>query len=342
MQSSREFVHNADYVNATANAVRSTWRRRFNRANPDGIGRKHSHLLYAIGNKPSRRAPYKMGSMTSNNKICRHCIREPFLQREVSARGSSSDCSFCCRRARAYDLALLAARVDAVFEQYYRRTPTAPTHQERASMHASRLEWRRRGLPVVDAIAQAAGIPRDAAVDIQCLLEARHDDADARRTGLETEFCSDAHYEERASDGSRWRERWMQFERAMKTEARFFGHHAKEVLTQVFAGIDDIDDISGGLHPLVAGIGPDAHVKSLYRARVFQSENSLRDALSRPDLELGPPPTAIASAGRMNARGISVFYGATHAEDRHRGSASAGREPRCRRSIRDSSSPTRA
>jgi hypothetical protein len=46
-------------------------------------------------------------------------------------------------------------------------------------------------------------------------------------------------------------------------------------------------------------------------ARVFQSDEPLKKALCRPDQELGSPPPRVAAAGRMNARGISVFYGAT-------------------------------
>lgn len=46
------------------------------------------------------------------------------------------------------------------------------------------------------------------------------------------------------------------------------------------------------------------------RARVFQSEDKLEMAMCRPDLQLGSPPALVAAAGRMNARGISVFYGA--------------------------------
>nr|WP_283247466.1 RES family NAD+ phosphorylase [Pseudomonas aeruginosa] len=49
----------------------------------------------------------------------------------------------------------------------------------------------------------------------------------------------------------------------------------------------------------------------MFRARVFQSRPALEAAISRPDLEVGPPPSRYAAAGRMNARGISVFYGAT-------------------------------
>jgi len=56
--------------------------------------------------------------------------------------------------------------------------------------------------------------------------------------------------------------------------------------------------------------GPGTDYASLYRARVFQSSEELEEALKRPDLGIGSPPPKAASAGRMNARGISVFYGA--------------------------------
>ncbi|RVH92134.1 RES domain-containing protein [Sinorhizobium meliloti] len=49
-------------------------------------------------------------------------------------------------------------------------------------------------------------------------------------------------------------------------------------------------------------------------ARAFQSEGKLRSALLRPDKELGPPPSTFAASGRMNAKGIAVFYGATDPE----------------------------
>jgi hypothetical protein len=42
---------------------------------------------------------------------------------------------------------------------------------------------------------------------------------------------------------------------------------------------------------------------------VFQSDEKLEAALRQPERELGPPPFSFAVAGRMNSRGISVFYG---------------------------------
>ena len=58
---------------------------------------------------------------------------------------------------------------------------------------------------------------------------------------------------------------------------------------------------------------PNRKLTQFYRARVFQSSADLEKALCRPDLHLGPPPARLTRAGRMNALGISVFYGATKA-----------------------------
>jgi hypothetical protein len=59
-----------------------------------------------------------------------------------------------------------------------------------------------------------------------------------------------------------------------------------------------------------AGPGTDFH--TLYRARVFQSDDKLEAALGRPDIHLGSPSAPLAAAGRLNARGIPVFYGANN------------------------------
>jgi hypothetical protein len=57
--------------------------------------------------------------------------------------------------------------------------------------------------------------------------------------------------------------------------------------------------------------GPGTSVSALFRARVFQTEDQLVKALEKPEVSIGPPPTALVPAGRMNAAGIQVIYGAT-------------------------------
>ena len=44
------------------------------------------------------------------------------------------------------------------------------------------------------------------------------------------------------------------------------------------------------------------------------SGSELREILTAPVKKLGPPPSRLARAGRMNAAGISVFYGAMEAD----------------------------
>lgn len=63
--------------------------------------------------------------------------------------------------------------------------------------------------------------------------------------------------------------------------------------------------------PVIEKLDAENEEAVLFRARVFYRDDKLEEALKRPDLYLAPPPSAVASAGRMNAKGISVFYGAS-------------------------------
>jgi RES domain-containing protein len=103
---------------------------------------------------------------------------------------------------------------------------------------------------------------------------------------------------------------WRSFENLLKTEARFFNRTAANHLTSIFDGIGELQTHDG--RSLVVDAGPGTDFHALYRARIFQSDERLGAALGRPDIHLGSPPASLAAAGRMNARGISVFYGATN------------------------------
>ena len=100
-------------------------------------------------------------------------------------------------------------------------------------------------------------------------------------------------------------------EKSLKEQSRFFNSVAEKILDDLFKGLKEHETFKGTR--LVITIGPKEKIHSLYRARVFQSETTLKVAMKRPDQELGPPPVNNATGGRMNARGISVFYGAISA-----------------------------
>ena len=243
-------------------------------------------------------------------RLCYACVGEQYLHDEMLSQGVRGTCDYCGQIRESYDIGDLAERIQAAFAQHYVRTSDQPTSEQYMllSDRESDYDWERDGEPVVYAIMNSADMPEAAAKDIQEILEDEHGDWDAAKVGEETEFSSDSYYEERGTSDEAWQAEWRRFERSLKTEARFFSQSAAKHLASVFDGIDSMRARGG--RPLVVAAGPATSIQSVYRARVFQSEEKLRAALCRPDLELGPPPPPHARAGRMNAQGISVFYGA--------------------------------
>lgn len=244
-------------------------------------------------------------------RICHRCVGEPYLRKEIAKRGEKHSCSFCGKVARTYTIEEMAGRVETAFEQHYERTSDQPTSLQYSMLsdRESDYNWERDGEPVVDAIANAADVSEDAARDIHAILEDRHSDFESATMGEETEFGDESYYEEKALTDHTWQEDWQAFETSLKTETRFFNEHAARHLESVFEGIEALTTKKGRT-PIVE-MGPGFNLTTLYRARVFQASDDLKAALARPDLNLGSPPSRVASAGRMNARGVSVFYAAT-------------------------------
>lgn len=142
------------------------------------------------------------------------------------------------------------------------------------------------------------------------ILAERHYDMETAKMGDESPFAPDSYYAERAMSDIEYSEQWRNFERSLKSEARFFSRVAEDMLKAIFADFTKHRTKKGS--PIIVEVGPGCSITTLFRARVFQSDEKLTAALKRPDQEIGPPPSLQAPAGRMNARGISVFYGATN------------------------------
>jgi hypothetical protein len=243
--------------------------------------------------------------------ICSECVGESYLSNEIYAKGTPAVCSYCTRTGQCYSIGALADRVETAFEHHYTRTSDQPDgwQQSMLSDRESTYEWERDGVPVVEAIEEAVRIPSEAASDVQIELDDRFSDFESAAMGEETEFGSETYYSVKDPDAASWHVEWQRFEESLKTEARFFSRAALAHLASVFGGIDTLRASNG--RSLVVNAGPEAELDHLYRARIFQSDEKLEEALCRPDLHLGSPPSRLASAGRMNARGIAVFYGST-------------------------------
>lgn len=242
----------------------------------------------------------------SSRRLCARCVREPFLRAEIDAKGENRQCYYCETEGRTFTISQLAERIEEAFAHHYELTPDQPENSYEAE------SWYRDGEPVIDAIAGASEIDEAPASDIAEVLEDRNYDHELAKLGEECAFDSDAHYQEKSVDDFRFQVEWSAFENGIKERARYFSRAAQVTLESIFHDLENLKTDSGT--SVVVTAGPNCKTTYFYRARVFQSDETLERALGRPELEIGPPPSRLAVAGRMNAYGIAVFYGASDAK----------------------------
>jgi hypothetical protein len=227
-------------------------------------------------------------------RVCSECVEEPFLRAKIETDGSSETCSYCEQKGNTFSIDQIADPVAAIFADVYH--------------HAEPPE----GRAVLSLIKELTGLDEPAADDVRRTLRERQANENPEVGFEDDSFDTGSHYTKYV-DAWEVNWRWRRFEESLKSETRYFNRETEEVLASIFDGIDRYHTFTG--RPVVAEAGPGTDFAMLFRARIFfQAERDLREAMKRPDLAIGPPPRSKAVAGRMNATGISVFYGATHSD----------------------------
>ncbi len=235
-------------------------------------------------------------------RLCGHCIGEFHLRRIVTAEGSLAACDYCDRRAKTLSLDALADQAAGAFDRHY------------DLVAGGDFDGEPFGEPAGEAIAMAAQIDEVPAEHLRVILSDRLDLRDHNDYFEIGPFDVDTCYAPKDEDpntDNAFQQRWDGFERTLKSQARFFSRAARETLDQLFEGVLAARTKHG--KGVIRQAGPGRALSALYRARVFQTQDRMEAALRRPDLEIGPPPSPIARAGRMNAHGVPVFYGARDA-----------------------------
>jgi hypothetical protein len=230
----------------------------------------------------------------------------------VKKDGQTATCSYCGEEGKTFTIEQMADVMEAMFKEHFYRTPTEPSGFEAAMMKEDGGDWDREGDSVDTVIADRAEVDEKISKDIQEVLGDRHYDLEGGQMGEEGPFDDTAQYAEAAVDDRKHLENWSRFENSLKTRARFYSQEMQDLLTSIFGDLAEHRTPKG--QSVIVKAGPATMLPALYRARVFQADQKLEEAIKRPDTELGPPPWRSAVAGRMNARGISVFYGATDLE----------------------------
>ena len=239
--------------------------------------------------------------------ICHACIGDEYLSNEVETQGVTNQCGYCGEMRNSLTIGDLADRIHNALQEHYELTPDGPVDWYE-HYKASEGEWERRGDPAEWVIAEAAGLDEKPAKDVTELLSAQHGYWAIREEGREDPYGYDATYERREPNDREFLYTWAEFRREIRSRSRFFSTESEGMLNFIFG--DLYVHVSIGDRPVVREINPDGEDASIWRGRAALSAEELRSILASPSRELGPPPSRLAKAGRMNPQGISVFYGA--------------------------------
>lgn len=103
-------------------------------------------------------------------------------------------------------------------------------------------------------------------------------------------------------------EMWSRFKYDISHRQRFFNEKARNWLEQIFSELHHQEDQSG--RSPIYSIAPGMADWTLYRARRIEGQTNLKAVCENPERHLAPPPERLRRAGRLNASGVSCFYGA--------------------------------
>lgn len=241
-----------------------------------------------------------MGEFTDEEgaiSLCANCIDEDYLETLVAKEGTQALCDQCNENTLSMTLQDISRYVDTAFERHYQPGRIYPFTFDQA------------GDPPECLLADCTGINEKNCEIIRRIIEREHYGYEIEVEGEQIRFGDDSLYEARELTSHNLYWEWQEFEKLILSQARFFSSDAKVTLDKIFSNIETLKTKNSD--PVVTIAGPGLLINTFYRGRYFHDDDEICAAMERPDKIIGPPPSHLAMSGRMNAKGISVFYGAT-------------------------------
>ena len=232
--------------------------------------------------------------------VCHGCVGEEYLASKLLEGGMQVLCTYCGEERNGLTLDDLADHIhEALQQHFYLATEHAGDPYE--------LFWGQRGDAVEYVIGDIAGLSEEIAADLTAVLSDLHSFLTIKETGKDP-YSPDALYESKGANDAEFHIAWTAFVGEIRSRARFFSETAKDHLDRIFCDLTALKTYSD--KSVVCDIGPGTIHPSIWRARQVESTDKLKRIMKSLPSEIGPPPSKFATGGRMNAQGISVFYGA--------------------------------
>lgn len=240
-----------------------------------------------------------MVSETETRIVCIECFQDAYLSASAKSLGERDTCSFCSKTDICVGLTDLAEWVHEVLQQHFRPLELSIWGIERHP--------KPEGKRLVNWIEEIALCKSEIARAVSSYLSDYYNPiADSEEI---FRYEEEELYELRPARSFQHEMAWDDFVLKVKTRARYFDPKIEEILTDIFEGVHKLRSAKG--NAVIREVGPDSDFP-IYRGRYASSDGQLRIYLEDPYNQLGPPPGGRAAAGRMNAYGVPVFYGATN------------------------------
>jgi RES domain len=244
-----------------------------------------------------------------NKWICYHCVSETYLPSEIKRTGSMNACDYCNAEViQCWLMSSLAERVKLVFDANYQLSDSEPEGYYAAMHHDPEVDydWEREGDEIEDLLEEILCVEREVVND---LIELWRNDHGYRHNpqddgGSEDSYGYEARYVEKPFDRHLLSSQWDNLILDIRHKSRFFSEIARSFLGHIFENIETLSVSRGNA---IKTLGDK---DTIYRARIAWGWEEQKKIIASPQTELCSPPKQLARAGRLNAAGISVFYGA--------------------------------
>jgi len=236
--------------------------------------------------------------------ICLDCIGDTHLKEQLKESAAQIECTYCGEESLGISIEELARTVDGPLRDYC-QIGEEETHYSADSDKAS---YEQAGENLNYILQEEIEIDEPAAT----ALESKLMDMDDYRPqdGEESFYEDNCNYHRRELSSWVYQDKWREYSHRIKHKRRFFDEDAKQLLAEIIGA----PGTTAALELPCFLIGPQDPITLLHRARRASGEGKTLEIKNDAVKQLGPPPSGSASAGRMNAQGISVFYAALSKE----------------------------
>jgi hypothetical protein len=244
-----------------------------------------------------------------SDRVCTLCMQDVLLRKFVRQTGSPARCILCQKTNITVTIKELAGIIDPFFRMHF--TQGDWESEWDGISDSGRSTSFQDGQTLGEVLQSMVGyFPFEDSLIGALISSYRQDPGEP----FEPFYGDDVRYMPILDGQGNLSKKWDQIESRIKFRRRYFDVDVKQFFEGVFSGLNRMTGLDIRTNKQSTVVQPVPPGTKFWRGRRCGSYKQLQEFLKEPASKLGPPPSALAPAGRMNAEGISVFYGSRESD----------------------------